>query len=73
MFIQLDIKSPLYPFKKWVPVFYLQPFYLGCRVLIEAAEVESRKLSRLCGNWRRGTILYRYQGNSKVPLQLQHV
>jgi len=48
MFIQLDIKSPLYPFKKWVPVFYLQPFYLGCRVLIEAAEVESRKLSRPC-------------------------
>jgi len=49
MFIELNIKIPLYPFKKWVPVFYLQPFYLGCRVLVKAAEVESRKLSRSCG------------------------
>jgi len=69
MFIQLGIKSPLYPFEKWVPVFCLQPFYLRCCALIKAAEVELHKLSRsLWGNWRRGTILYRYQGSSEVPL-----
>lgn len=48
MFAQLYVKGPLHPFEKWIPMFCLEPFYLRCRVLIKAAEIELRKLCRSC-------------------------